>query len=66
MFSAMRGTQLVGEATSHFHAVAVTTTGTIQGSSSKVLNSPGVWIFCRSSRASPRPTIQLPNTPTMQ
>ena len=62
----MRGTGLVGVATSQFHDVDVTTTGTTQGSSSSVLKKPGACILFRSSSASARPTTQLPKTPTRQ
>ena len=51
-------------ATSQFHEVADTTTGTTHGSSSSTLNSPlpGILVFSRIARASP--TSQLPKTPT--
>ena len=63
---AARGTTLLGVATSHFHAVAVTTTGTTHGRSSSVLRKLRPYILFLSSSASARPTTQLPNTPTRQ
>ena len=58
------GSGLCGVATSQFHAVAETTTGTTQGSSRSTRNTvlPGSRVFSRIARA--RPTNQLPNTPT--
>src|ERR671916_26820 len=62
--SARIGIGLWGVATSQFHEVAETTTGTTQGSRSSTLNPvlKGIRVFNRS--ASARPTNQLPNTPT--
>ena len=51
-------------ATSQFHEVAETTTGTTQGNSSSTLNKPLAGIRVRSSSASARPMAQLPKTPT--
>ena len=58
------GIGLWGVATSQFHEVAETTTGTTHGSSSSTLNPvlKGIRVF--SSRARARPTAQLPKTPT--
>ena len=58
------GIGLSAVATRKLTAVAETTTGTTQGSSSNTLKTPLNGTSVRSSNAMPRPTIQLPNTPT--
>ncbi|WP_236006708.1 hypothetical protein [Clavibacter zhangzhiyongii] len=60
----MIGTGLWGVATSQFHDVDETTTGTIHGSSSSTLKSPLAGIRVRSSSARARPTSHEPKTPT--
>src|ERR1700712_5850217 len=59
------GIGLSGVASSQFHDVEVTTTGTTQGSNSSTLKVPRPGILVRSSNARPKPTSQLPNTPAM-
>lgn len=44
-------------------SAAVATTGTLQGTSRRTLNSPPAGILVRSNTASANPISQLPNTP---